>query len=172
MRGVWVLMVCVFAACAIACGGTKATRPEAKPKEVARAKVKEETKAEEDEEKEPEDVPPEKSKIKPAGRIRLTGILDTYELANNRAEVADKYFGKYWEIDLTDEGHTIEEDHIEASSHPAWRWISTSLYFRDKKELLKFGLKDGKRIGPRIIIGKAVSANRFVDCFIPATATK
>lgn len=107
-------------------------------------------------------------KITTEGRLKLTQIASEYydpNLNANRAALADKYFGKYWELDLAGEPFFIEEDHI--SSYVMF-FVKThiSLTFRDKRDLLKWEFK-GKMTGPTLVIGKAVSATAFEDCYVP-----
>lgn len=106
--------------------------------------------------------------LKPAGKIKASQILNEYydpAKNPNRAALADKYFGKYWEIDLTDEIARVEEEYI-VITVAFFNKHNSRFYFRDKSDLLKFSFQ-GKGTGPRKIVGKAVSADEFQDCYIP-----
>lgn len=157
MRAV-LLVACLFA---VGCGASKPTEDWSGAKPTPKAEEK----------PAPKEPPPKPAgPIKPVGQLTLNKILVEYHDpgANpNRAALADKYHGKYFEfVPSEHDTVSIEEDCLYVSVMFAER-SGMSFYFRDKKDLLKFGHKGAKFTGPKSFVGKVVSDSKVVDCFIP-----
>jgi len=107
---------------------------------------------------------------KVAGRIKATQLLDEAynpKSQTKRAAVDEKYAGKYWEIILTIEAVHIDSDFLVSNFTPFDTQYHTWIYFRERRDLLRYKSSVGKFEGPMLIVGKVVNVHKIEDCYIP-----